>query len=468
MGQDIIHRYIPNSAPSTKQYMLDTLGVKSVDEYYEELPENVRFKGTLDIRREPMTELETANYVKRVLAKNVSSENLISFLGAGCCNHYVPAICDEINGRAEFVTAYSGNMYCDRGRMQAKFEACSMVGDLLEMDVVATAVYDTCTACGDAIQMARRYSNRTEVLAPENMNPESIATMRTYGSECITVATVSTDPETGMMNLDDLRAKIGANTAAVLVENPSYLGFFETQLDLIGKLAHRVGALFIVVCEPFSLSIVQPPASFGADIAIMTGQPLGLHMNFGGGQCAYIACRNEEKLVNLIPTFFYSACDTVVPGEIAFDSHGLYKRTFFEIRDEAESFTGTATGLWVITNGVYLSLMGSAGMDRIAKVIMSGAEYLKGLLNKIPGVNANRFKAQTFKEFVVDFNTTGKTVRQINDALLKRGILGGKDLSRDYPHLGQCALYCVTEVLSKEDLDALAVALTDTLEEVLL
>jgi len=463
MSQDVIHRFIPNSAPKTKQHMLDTIGVENVDKIYEELPENVRFKGTLNIPQEPVSEFEVAGYIKKMLKKNKSTDELVSFLGAGCWNHYVPAICDEINSRDEFVTAYAGVPYVDLGRHQAGYETVSMIGDLLEMDVVSATVYDGSTAAGDTIHMAYRYSGRKKALVPSTIGRDRLDTLRNYGSSRIEIVEVAADPLTGQMDIYDLKAKISQDTAAVLIENPTYLGFFEEKGQQIADIAHEAGALFIVVVEPLSLGVITPPSLYGADVAVIPSQPLGLHQNFGGSMCGFIACRDDSKLYNLIPNMLYSPVETVVPGELAFSERALYGRTFYKVREKAESFTGTSSALWGITNGVYLSLLGGYGLEQVAKTILYNVHYTKLLLDQIPGVSTERFKSSPFKEFVVDFNETGKTVEYINAELLKRGILGGKDLSCEFPALGQCALWCVTEVHSKQDIDNLATALKEVL-----
>jgi glycine dehydrogenase subunit 1 len=225
MSKDFIHRFLPNSAPETKKKMLDTIGVDDVEKIYDEIPENCRFRGILNIPQEPVSEFEVAKYLKKVLEKNVATDKMVSFLGAGCWNHYVPAICDNINTRSEFVTAYSGSEYVDLGRQQALFETASMLGELLDMDVVGAPVYDGASACGDAMLMAYRGTGRSEALVPATIGSEKLETIKLYGSAWFTIKTVNCDPKTGQMDLADLKAKISEKNSC-RTDRKSFLSRF--------------------------------------------------------------------------------------------------------------------------------------------------------------------------------------------------------------------------------------------------
>jgi glycine dehydrogenase subunit 1 len=186
-----------------------------------------------------------------------------------------------------------------------------------------------------------------------------------------------------------------------------------------------------------------------------------MHMNFGGGQAGFIASHDDERVVMEYPSRLFGIAPTRVPGEYGFGDVA-YERTSFAIREEGKEWVGTAAALWGITAGVYLALMGPQGMVDIGESIMSRARYAAVQINKISGVQAPVFQAPHFKEFVVNFDNSGKSVAEINKALLARGIFGGKDLSRQFPELGQSALTCVTEIHTKADLDRLV----ETIEEI--
>jgi glycine dehydrogenase subunit 1 len=206
---------------------------------------------------------------------------------------------------------------------------------------------------------------------------------------------------------------------------------------------------------------LTPPADYGADIVCGDIQPLGMHMQFGGGQAGFIATRDEEAYVMEYPSRLFGIAPTSVPGEYGFGDVA-YDRTSFAHREKGKEWVGTAAALWGITAGVYLALMGPQGMAEVGEGIMARAHYALLQMDRIDGVRAPVFQAPHFQEFVVNFDGTGKTVAEINEALLARCIFGGKGLSREFPELGESALFCVTEVHTKADIDRLV----GTLEEV--
>jgi glycine dehydrogenase subunit 1 len=216
----------------------------------------------------------------------------------------------------------------------------------------------------------------------------------------------------------------------------------------------------VVGVDPISLGVLTPPADYGADIVCGDIQPLGMHMQFGGGHAGFIATRDEEKYVMEYPSRLFGIAPTSVPGEYGFGDVA-YERTSFAVREEGVEWVGTAAALWGITAGVYLALMGPQGVAEIGEGIMTRSRYAMLEMDKIEGVKAPVFQSPHFKEFVVNFNGTGRTVTEINRALLQHKIFGGKDLSQEFPELGSSALYCVTEVHTKDDIDRLANSLKE-------
>jgi len=205
---------------------------------------------------------------------------------------------------------------------------------------------------------------------------------------------------------------------------------------------------------------VTPPADYGADIVCGDIKPLGIHMQFGGGHGGFVATRDEVEYVMEYPSRLFGIAPTRVPGEYGFGDVA-YERTSFAVREEGKEWVGTAAALWGITAGVYLALMGPQGMAELGEGIMARARYAMGRLDRIAGLRAPGFEAPHFGEFVVDFNRTGRTVAEINQTLLARGILAGVDLSGEFPVLGESALYCVTEAHTQADIDRLADALAE-------
>lgn len=457
-----VYPFMPNIVPGVKEEMMREIGITDIEELYAVIPEQLRFRGSLGLPEPIPSEQALRRHVEAQLDLNNSCKDKISFLGAGCYRHYVPAICDEINSRSEFISAYCGDTYSDHGKLQAVFEYTSLMGELLDMDVVSYTTFDGGQAAASAIRMAARITGRQEVLIPATMNPEIASQLRDYGRKSITLVTVDPDPRTGRINLSDLAGKLSDRTAAVFIENPSYLGIFEESAQEISDLAHLAGALSVIHCDPISLGILQPPAALGADIACGEIQSLGMHLLYGGGCAGYLATRDEAAFINEIPTYLYGIMEARTPGQYGF-GRALNYRTSHGSREKAREYFGTGSGLWAITAGVYLSLMGPQGMKELGETILYKTNYAISQLASLPEVQAPRFASSHFREFVVDFNKTGLRVADINRHLLKRDIFGGKDLSADFPHLGQCALYCVTEMTDLEDIDRLVAALGEIL-----
>jgi glycine dehydrogenase subunit 1 len=460
--KSFIHPYIPNSVPEVKERMLREVGVKDTDELYEDIPEELRMKRELRLPRPLLSELELKRHVERILAKNTSCEELVSFLGGGCAQHYVPALCDEISHRAEFLTAYAGEPYEDAGRFQALFEYESLMAEILDFDVVNVPTYDWGQAASTSIRMAGRITKRPKVLVADTLSPDRLAVIRNYCQPVLEIELVGHEPETGLLRLDDLRSRLMPDVAAVYFENPSYLGFIETQGQDIADLAHAEGSLSVVGVDPISLGVLKPPSQHGADIACGDIQGLGNHMYFGGSLGGFIATRDEEKFVMEYPSRLFGIARTAAQGEWGFGDVA-YSRTSFDGREKGKEFVGTAAALYGISAAVYLSLMGPQGMRDLGRHILQKSRYAAKRLAEISGVEL-RFESSFFKEFVLDFSKTGKSVAEINRSLLAHGIFGGKDLTGEFAELRSCALYCVTEMVTQADIDRLVAALKECLK----
>jgi glycine dehydrogenase subunit 1 len=463
------HPYIPNSVPEIKQAMLREVGAKTVEDFYEVIPKRLRLDRKMDLPKPYLSEYALRKHVEGILARNKSCEEYLSFLGGGCYQHFVPAVCEEINQRGEFLTAYAGEPYDDHGRFQALFEYTSMMGELLNMDVVNVPTYDGFQASATSLRMAARLTGRSEVLLPRVIDADKLSKIQDYlgtsfhSESNMEIQLVDNDPGTGFLDLEVLKAKTSSRTAAIYFENPTYLGVIEANGTEISQIAHDHGAICVVSVDPISLGILTPPIDYGADIVCGDIQPLGMHMSFGGGQAGFIATRDEEKYVMEFPSRLFGIAPTMVEGEYGFGDVA-YERTSFAEREEGREWVGTAAALWGITAGVYLALMGPQGMAEVGKGIHARSYYAISKINDLKGVRAPIFKSSHFKEFVVNYDGTGKTVETINKALLERGIFGGKDLTRVFPEYGNCALFCVTEVHTKADIDRLYYSLKEILE----
>lgn len=458
------HPYIPNSDVDIQQEMLKEIGLESFEDLHVEIPEELKLKRAMNLPKPYQSEYELKRAVDKIMKKNISSKEYLNFLGAGCWQHYVPAVCDEVNSRAEFLTGYAGEPYNDHGRFQTLFEYESLLAELLDMDVVNVPTFDWPQAAATSLRMSSRMTSRSEALVVGTIAPDKLMIMKNYCDPGVEIKLIDYDKETGKMDLEDLKSKISDNTAAVYFENPSYLGFLEDQGAEISKIAHEAGAISVVGVDPSSLGVIAPPSAYGADIICGDLQPLGMHMNYGGGQSGFISTRDEERFVMEFPSRLFGIAPTIKEGEYGFGDVAYDRTSFGNLREKGKEYVGTQTALLGITAGVYLSLMGPKGMLELGQNIIQKSLYAIEELSKIKGVKGSKFNSMGFKEFVVDFNDTGKTVKEINEKLLAKGVFGGKDLSADFPELGQSALYCVTEVHLKEDIDTLVNSIREIIE----
>ncbi len=452
------HPYIPNSVPEIKSKMLAEIGIGDIDALYEDIPDELRFKGKLNIPDGLASELELQRHLDNVLSGNRTCGENISFLGGGCYQHYVPAVCDEIAGRSEFLTAYAGEPYEDQGRFQALFEYQSLMGELLDLDVVNVPTYDWGQAASTSIRMAGRITGRNVVLVADTVSPDRLRVMRTYCEPVMRIELVGHSNRTAGLDMEDLRNRLDDSVAGLYMENPSYFGTVEEDGQAIAAALHTNGSLFIVGADPISLGVLAPPSQYGADIACGDIQSLGNHMCFGGALGGFIGTRDEEKYVMEYPSRLFGICRTERAGEWGFGDVA-YGRTSFAVREQGKEFVGTAAALYGIAAAVYLSLLGPAGMCELGQHIIQKSQYAMRRLSELEGV-AIKFRAFHFKEFVVDFTATGRSVAEINRALLAQGIFGGRDLGADSEELRGCALYAVTEVLTRQDIDRLVDALS--------
>lgn len=460
------HPYMANSTAAAREQMLAAVGAADTEELFEQIPADHRLRGGLDLPAGIRSEAELRRHLLAMLRKNETCESNLSFLGGGCWQHHVPAVCEEIVSRTEFVTPVWGTPSSDYGRNHAWFEFASQLGELLDLDFVGLPVYSYGCASGHAIRMAARLTGRREVLVPRSLDPERLAVIRNYCeppemADHIAVVPVEVDWETGLIDLDDLEGKLSDAVAAVYFESPGYLGTIETEGARITALARGVGAESIVGVDPISLGVLAPPSRYGADIVVGTTQPLGVPMNCGGGVGGFIASRDEERYAREYPTLVLSACETIEPGELGFGMT-LFEQTSYGSREKGKDWTGNSVYLWAVANAVYMSLLGPQGFVEIGEAILRRSRYAAQRLAGLEGVEV-RLGGPFFKELVVDFGGTGRSVAAINEALREHGIFGGHDLSADFPELDQCALYCVTQVHAKEDIDRLV----ETLEEVI-
>ena len=452
------HPYLPNSVPEIKEKMMVEIGIESIDDLYINIPEKLRFKGELQVPG-PYTEQEVKKLVSDTLEKNTHLK-CPPFLGGGVWPHYVPSVVDEVIHRAEFLTSYTPYQpEISQGMLQSIFEYQSLICELVEMAVANASMYDWSSALGESALLASRLNHRDIILAPTHISPSRLAVLKTYtGPAGMHIEKVNHDPETGMMDLEDLKAKTGEKTAAVYVETPSYLGFAEENVEAIGEIAHDKKALYIAGVDPISLGILKAPGSYGADVVVGEGQPLGNHMSYGGPLLGIFACNHDNAIIRQMPGRIIGVTETIADKRRAYVMT-LQTREQHIRREKATSNICSNEALCSVAGAVYLSLLGPNGLRDLAETCTSRAHYAIRRINDLDGVKAPLFNSYHFKEFTVKYSK--KKAAEVNTVLLAHGYQGGKPLKPEFPELGEAALFCVTEMHTKKDIDGLMAALKE-------
>lgn len=449
MTHPFVHPYVPNTAPGSRQAMLDAVGAASVEEFYADVPSELRLARALDLPEPLLAEQDLVRHVGGLLRRNRAIEPGRLFLGAGTYQHAVPAVVDEVINRSEFLTAYAGEPYEDHGRFQALFQYQSLMGELLNQDVVNVPTYDGYQAAATSLAMAGRITGRRTVLLASDAHPDKLSKVRDYIAPTIDLVQVPTVD--AVADVQTVTRMLDHTVAAIWVETPSYTGALETALAELADAAHAVGAVMIVGTDPISLGVLTPPADLGADIVHGDIQSLGLHPWFGGAHGGFIAVHDDTRFVMELPSRLFGLASTDVPGEYGFGDVA-YERTSFAVREEGKEWVGTAAALWGIAAGVYLALMGPQGMADVGETVLARTTYAARALGALDGVKVAD-GAVHFREFVLDVTDAALTAPALVAAGRASGFEPGHAI--DDRHL----LVCVTEQNTQTDIDDLAAVL---------
>ena len=443
--------YIPHS-PKERDEMLATIGVEKMEDLFTAIPEKHRYP-ELNLP-DALTEMEVAAELSEIAQANETTQDLVSFLGAGVYNHYIPAAINHILLRGEFYTAYTPYQpEISQGTLQAIFEYQSMIAHLTGMDVANASHYDGATAVAEAVNMAmaKFRGKRKKIVMSASVHPQYRATTDTY-TQFAEIEFVGAEASQNQARPEDLIPLIDKNTALVVVQYPDFFGriFDYTKL---GEAAHEAGALFCIVANPTALGILKTPGEMGADMVVGEGQPLGIPMSFGGPYLGFFTTRNKfvRKMAGRLVGESVDA-----RGQRAFVLT-LTPREQHIKRERATSNICSNQGLMALAAGVYMSLLGQTGMKQVAELCYHKAHYAAEEIAKIPGFSLT-FDAPFFHEFVV---SCPEPVAEINAHLLEHGILGGYDLGEEYPDMDNKMLVAVTEMNSKEEIDALVAVLSE-------
>ena len=445
--------YIPIS-PKEREAMLAAIGVKSTEELFRDVPKKHRFP-KLDLPP-ALTEMEAAAELEELAASNENLRgDLVSFLGAGAYNHYIPSVVDHILRRGEFYTAYTPYQpEISQGTLQAIFEYQSLMCALTGMEVSNASHYDGATAVAEAVSMAYAQfrGKRTKVIISPAVHPQYRETLRTYAQGMGLQLTGDDPSDVLISNLDSLISLIDANTALVIVQYPDFFGRIYDYTSLI-EAAHAQGTLVCVAANPTALALLKTPGEMGADIVVGEGQPLGIPLAYGGPYLGFFTTRKQ---------YIHKMAGRLVGETI--DNRGqrayvltLTAREQHIKRERATSNICSNQGLMALAAAVYLSLVGKRGLRQVAELCYQRAHYAADQLGKIKGYGL-QFPAPFFHEFVL---RCPQPAAEINEHLLEHGILGGYDLGQDYPALNNHLLIAVTEMNSKEEIDALVEVLSE-------
>jgi glycine dehydrogenase subunit 1 len=427
------------------------MGVRSVEDLFEDVPEHARFP-ELDLPS-ALSEMEACWELESLAGANLTAGDYLCFLGAGAYRHFVPAVVDAVISRGEFYTAYTPYQpEISQGTLQAIFEYQTMICALTGMEVSNASHYDGATATAEAVITAiniQRMKRRKIVVSPL-VHPEYRAVVRTYTQGMELTIVGDDDSQAGLPDLVD---QLDEETACLIVQTPNFLGQIE-ELQGLADAVHEKGALLIAVADPIALGLLKPPGEFGADIVVGEGQGMGAGLNFGGPYLGFFATRKKyvRKMAGRLVGQTMDA-----EGNRGFVLT-LSTREQHIRREKASSNICTNQGLVALAAAVYMAALGRCGMRQVAELCYHRAHYAADQIDALDGYTVLRDRP-FFKEFVV---CCPRPVKEINDCLLEEwGIIGGYDLGRDYPHLEDHVLLCVTEMNPREEIDGLVEALKE-------
>ena len=423
--------YIPNT-DSDRIAMLQEIGVSSVRELFQDIPEKFRH---VDIKLPPaMSEPELIEEIRHLAALNVNLDEYTCFLGAGSYRHFIPGVIGHLVSRSEFYTAYTPyQAEISQGILQAMYDYQSLVCQLTGMEVSNAGLYDGSTAASEAALMACRITNRQKIAVLKTVNPGYIEVLGTYIKGHNTL----------LEKIEPQPRSLASDYSCLIVQQPNFFGYFE-DLSSYVQVAHDTGALLIVIVDPISLGMFKPPGDYEADIVVAEGQPLGNPTNFGGPGLGIFACRREYL--------------RQMPGRIVSRTTDMAGKTGYVLtlqtreqhirRERATSNICTNESLVALAAAIYLTALGKTGLRHVAELCYHKAHYAASEINKIKGFRLV-FGAPFFKEFVVRCPIPPST---LNNILFAEKVIGGLDISH---MIEGSTLLCVTEMNTKQQIDRL-------------
>ncbi|MCX7824206.1 MAG: aminomethyl-transferring glycine dehydrogenase subunit GcvPA [Verrucomicrobiae bacterium] len=443
--------YIPNTDAELDAMVRET-GATSFEELVAAIPAGLR-PCPFDLPP-AMSELELRRELAALAARNKTTGQLTSFLGAGAYEHFIPSAIDHLASRGEFYTAYTPyQAEASQGTLQALYEYQTLICRLTAMDVSNASLYDGGSAVGESAFLAlNAHPNRRRIVISSAAHPEYRRVLRTYTAG-LDVEIIELPARDGVTDLDALAAAAGEHTAAVMLQSPNFFGCIEP-MQRAGEIIKARGAWFVAIVNPISLGALQPPGDYGADLAIGEGQPLGIPLGYGGPYVGFLT--SNRRLVHRISGRIVGrSVDT--DGNTAF-CLTLQAREQHIRREKATSNICTNQSLMALRACIFMALLGKRGMRELAELNIRRSHQAAEALGRVPGFALKFPRAPFFNEFVVTCPISAQT---ICDQLERDGILPGLPLARFYPQMERELLVCVTETKLPEDIERLVRALRE-------
>lgn len=433
--------------PDDEQKMLQAIGLTSLDELFDDIPEEVALKRNFDLD-ESKSELEVRAYLTEISKKNCSLDEMTCFLGAGAYDHYIPSIVNHIISRSEFYTSYTPYQpEISQGTLQYLFEYQTLICNLTGMDVSNASLYDGGTAIAEAALMAAAVSKKDEIIISKTVRPESRKILRTY-AHIQDLKVIEVDMKDGVTDLEVLDSLVNDNTAAVIIQSPNFFGAIEDIKETADITHSSKKASLITSVDPISLGILKRPGDLGADIVVGEGQAMGIPLSFGGPYLGFMAV--DKKYMRKLPGRIVGQTEDL-DGKRSFVLT-LTAREQHIRREKATSNICSNQGLNTLAATVYMVTLGKKGLREVALQSTKKAHYALEKLTE-SGKYKRVFNQPFFKEFVVSSDINPEN---ITTELKKEKIIGGYDLAKDYPQFKNTVLYAVTEKRTKAEIDRLS------------
>jgi glycine dehydrogenase subunit 1 len=447
-----LHRYIPMTTEDQVE-MLATIGVSDTEELFRDIPESIRYRGTLPMSS-ALDEWSLLEHMKELAGRNADTDRYKSFLGAGIYDHHLPVVINHMISRSEFYTAYTPYQpEISQGELQAIFEFQSYICMLTGMAVANASMYDGTTALAEAGALAAGATKRKQLVISRTVHPEAREMVLTM-ARGLNLKVVEVGYANGVTDLAALQTAITTDTAAVLIQSPNFFGAIE-DLSSIEPIIHGVKGLFVVSTNPMSLGLLETPGKLGADICVGDAQPLGISQSLGGPTCGFFAV--AEPLTRRMPGRIVGQT-TDLDGKRGFVLT-LQAREQHIRREKATSNICSNQALLALCASIYLSTMGKQGLIDAANLNLQKAHFAADELQQhgfeLP------FSTPFFNEFVIKL-PDGVSVRDVNLKLLEAGFLGGYDLGISYPELQGHMLVAVTEKRTRSEIENFAIRLEES------